>query len=208
MHGAGGPGPVDPVDVALALLADQGFDCTSTAQIAAATGIAAEDVERTIGTKEAIVLRAAEDMLGSVVDALAAIDPQTPLVEALMTAHSEVLSDIIAGTGPITLERMRRMGKAITSSVALQKQVGAQRVEMLTAVLAERFAAPPGDQRVQQGLKLWSAVLAATYLDVLDKHGRFDPLVDEESPEYMRSRLNRAFRIVTGRSTRASKKPE
>ena len=52
---------------------------------------------------------------------------------------------------------------------------------------------------VRQGLKLWSAVLAATYLDVLDKHGRFDPDVDVETPEFMRNRLNRAFRIVTGR---------
>jgi hypothetical protein len=98
---------------------------------------------------------------------------------------------------------MRRMGKAITSSTELQKKVGAQRVEMLTGVLADRFEASPSDPRVQQGLKLWSAVLAATYVDVLDKHGRFDPEVDDETPEYMRNRLNRAFRIVTGRSTRA-----
>jgi hypothetical protein len=98
---------------------------------------------------------------------------------------------------------MRRMGKAITSSPDLQKKVAAQRVEMLTGVLADRFGAPTTDRRVQSGLKLWSAVLAATYLDVLDRHGRFDPLVDEESPEYMRNRLNRAFRIVTGRGTRA-----
>ena len=96
------------------------------------------------------------------------------------------------------------MGKAITSSTELQKKVGAQRIEMLAGVLADRFEASPSDPRVQQGLKLWSAVLAATYVDVLDKHGRFDPDVDEESPEYMRNRLNRAFRIVTGRSTRAT----
>jgi hypothetical protein len=139
-----------------------------------------------------------------VVKALGEIDKQTPLVEALMTAHSAVLADIINDTGPVTLERMRRMGKTITSSTDLQKRVGAQRVEILTGVLAERFEASPSDPRVQQGLKLWSAVLAATYLDVLDKHGRFDPDVDEESPEYMRNRLNRAFRIVTGRSTRAT----
>ena len=99
---------------------------------------------------------------------------------------------------------MRRMGKTITSSTELQKRVGAQRVELLTTVLADRFETTPSDPRVQQGLRLWSAVLAATYLDVLDRHGRFDPGVDEESPEYMRSRLNRAFRIVTGRSTRAT----
>ena len=105
--------------------------------------------------------------------------------------------------GPEHPERMRRMGKAITSSPDLQKKVAAQRVDMLTGVLADRFGASTTDQRVQSGLKLWSAVLAATYLDVLDKHGRFDPSVDEESPEYMRNRLNRAFRIVTGRTTRA-----
>ncbi|WP_164478347.1 TetR/AcrR family transcriptional regulator [Mycolicibacterium stellerae] len=190
------------VDVALALLADQGFDATSMAQIAEATGIPADDVVRTLGTKEAIILKVAEDMLGSVVKALADIDPQTPLVEALMSAHSTVLADIIADTGPVKLDRMRRMGKAITSSTDLQKKVAAQRVEMLTGVLADRFGAPATDKRVQSGLRLWSAVLAATYLDVLDRHGRFDPLVDVESPEYMRGRLNRAFRIVTGRGTR------
>jgi hypothetical protein len=125
-------------------------------------------------------------------------------VEALMTAHSAVLADIINDTGPVSLERMRRMGKTITSSQNLQKKVGAQRVEVLTRVLADRFETSATDTRVQQGLKLWSAVLAATYLDVLDKHGRFDPGVDDESPEYMRNRLNRAFRIVTGRPTRAT----
>ena len=194
----------DAVDVALALLAEQGFDATSMAQIAAATGIPADEVEDVLGTKDAIVLTVAEDMLGSVIKALGEIDSQTPLVEALMTAHSSVLGDIINGTGPVKLERMRRMGKAITSSPGLQKKVGAQRVEILTTVLADRFEASRDDTRVQQGLKLWSAVLAATYLDVLDKHGRFDPGVDDESPEYLRNRLSRAFRIVTGRSTRAT----
>jgi AcrR family transcriptional regulator len=194
----------EAVDVALTLLAEQGFDATSMVQIADATGIPAAEVERVLGTKDEIVLTVAEDMLGSVVKALSEVDAQTPLVEALMTAHSAVLADIINDSGPIPLERMRRMGKAITSSPDLQKKVGAQRVEVLTRVLADRFETSASDNRVQQGLKLWSAVLAATYLDVLDKHGRFDPEVDDESPEYLRNRLNRAFRIVTGRPTRAT----
>jgi AcrR family transcriptional regulator len=194
----------EAVDVALNLLAEQGFDATSMAQIAAATNIPSDEVEAALGTKDEIVLTVAQDMLGSVVKALSEVDAQTPLVEALMTAHSAVLADIIDDTGPVSLERMRRMGKAITSSPALQKKVGAQRVEILTSVLADRFETSASDTRVQQGLKLWSAVLAATYLDVLDKHGRFDPEVDEESPDYMRNRLNRAFRIVTGRSIRAT----
>ncbi len=194
----------DPVDVALTLLAAQGFDATSMAQIAEATGIPAEDVVGVLGTKEAIVLKVAKDMLGSVAKALADTDPQTPLVDALMSAHSTVVADIVADTGPVRLERMRRMGKAITSSPDLQKMVAAQRAEMLTGVLADRFGTSATDQRVQSGLKLWSAVLAATYLDVLDRHGRFDPLVDDESPDYLRDRLNRAFRIVTGRGTRAT----
>jgi AcrR family transcriptional regulator len=194
----------EAVDVALTLLADQGFDSTSMSHIAEATGIPVDEVVASLGSKDQIVLTVAEEMLGSVVKALGEIDARTPLVEALMTAHSAVLSDIINGVGPVSLERMRRMGKTITSSTDLQKKVGAQRVEMLTGVLADRFDTSPSDSRVQQGLKLWSAVLAATYLDVLDKHGRFDPEVDDESPEYMRDRLNRAFRIVTGRSTRAT----
>jgi AcrR family transcriptional regulator len=194
----------EAVDVALTLLAEQGFDATSMAQIAEATGIPVSEVERALGTKDEIVLRIAEEMLGSVVKALSEVDAQTPLVEALMTAHSSLLADIINDTGPVSLERMRRMGKAITSSPDLQKKVGAQRVEMLTSVLADRFETSASDTRVQHGLKLWSAVLAATYLDVLDKHGRFDPEVDEESPDYLRNRLNRAFRIVTGRSIPAT----
>lgn len=161
-------------------------------------------VEATLGSKDNIVLTVAQDMLGSVAKAFSEIDTRAPLVEALMTAHSAVLADIINDVGPVTLERMRRMGKTITSSTDLQKKVSAQRVEFLTGVLADRLETSASDPQVQQGLKLWSAVLAATYLDVLDKHGRFDPDVDEESPEYMRNRLNRAFRIVTGRSTRAT----
>lgn len=194
----------DVIDVAMTLLAEQGFDATTMAQIADAAGMPVAEVEATLGSKDDIVLTVAQDMLGSVAKALSEIDTRTPLVEALMTAHSAVLADVIDDVGPVKLERMRRMGKTITSSTALQKKVSAQRVDFLTGVLADRFETSASDPRVQQGLKLWSAVLAATYLDVLDRHGRFDPDVDEESPEYMRDRLNRAFRIVTGRSTRAT----
>ena len=112
----------ESIDVVLTLLAEKGFDATSTAEIADATGIPAEDVMRSIGTKDAIVLKVAEDMLGSVVKALTDIDPQTPLVEALMTAHSSVVADIVAGAGPVTPEHMRRMGKAITSSTDCRKR--------------------------------------------------------------------------------------
>lgn len=196
----------ESVDVALALLADQGFDATSMAQIAEATGIPPEDVVRILGTKDSIVLSVARDMLVAVIDALADTDPQAPLVEALGAAHSAVIADIVAGTGPIPAERMRRMGKAITSSPELQKKLGAQRTEMLSGVLARRFGTTPTDDRVLQGIKLWSAVLAATYLDVLDRHGRFDPVVDIESPEFMHNRLNRAFRIITGRPIKAPRR--
>jgi AcrR family transcriptional regulator len=193
----------DPIDVALTLLAQQGFDATSMEQIAAATGIPADDVVRTIGTKDAIVLNVAAAMLTDVVKALADVDAQTPVVEALLAAHSSVLSDIIAGTGPVTLERMKNMSRTITTSPELQKKVAAQRIEMLSDVLADRFGTSFSDRGVQQGLKVWSAVLAATYMDVLDKQGRFDPGVNVETPEVMRDRLNRSFRIITGRPTDA-----
>ena len=177
----GRPGWGEPVDVALALLAEQGFDATSMSQIADATGIPAEDLVRTLGTKDAIVLNVAGDMLVAVVNTLADVDPQTPIVEALMAAHSTVVADIITGTGAVPIERMRLMSKAITSSTDLQKKVAAQRVEVLSHALADRFGTSTTDRRVQHGLKLWSAVLAATYLDVLDRQGRFDPLVDDET---------------------------
>jgi AcrR family transcriptional regulator len=193
----------DPIDVALTLLAQQGFDATSMEQIAAATGIPADDVVRTIGTKDAIVLNVAAAMLTDVVKALADVDAQTPVVEALLAAHSSVLSDIVAGTGPVTLERMKNMSRTITTSPELQKKVAAQRIEMLSDVLADHFGTSFSDRGVQQGLKVWSAVLAATYMDVLDKQGRFDPGVNVETPEVMRDRLNRSFRIITGRPTDA-----
>ena len=47
----------------LTLLAEQEFDATSMAQIAEATGIPAEDVVPTLGTKDAIVLAVAKAML-------------------------------------------------------------------------------------------------------------------------------------------------
>lgn len=194
----------DAVDIALTLLADRGFDATSMAQIAEATGIAADEVVGVLGTKDEIVLAVAEDMTVAVIDVLKAVGPDTPVVEALMTAHSQVVVDIIAGRGPISSQRMRSMSKAITSSASLQREVAAQRTAMLSAALAGHLETSTKDRRVQQGLKLWSAVLAATYMDVLDKHGRFDPDVDVETPEFMHQRLKRAFRIVTGRSTRTT----
>jgi AcrR family transcriptional regulator len=193
-----------PADVALTLLARKGFDTTSMAEIAEVTGIPEDDVVDAIGTKDALVLDPARDMLVSVVDELGRLDPKTPVVEALLSAHFTVLNDILDDVGPIPLERMRKMGKAIISSAELQKKVSAQRVDMLAGVLADHFETPVGDREVQRGLRLWSAVLAATYLDVLDKQGRFDPDVDDETPESMRDRLNRAYRIVTGRPTTRS----
>ena len=56
------------MDVALALLAEQGFDATSMAEIAEATGIPADDVIHPLGTKDSIVLTVARDMLVAVVD--------------------------------------------------------------------------------------------------------------------------------------------
>ncbi|MDQ1731949.1 MAG: hypothetical protein QOK10_2108 [Pseudonocardiales bacterium] len=172
-------------------------------QIAEATGMAAADVVAAIGTKEAVVLNVARSMLADVISRLCALDPQTPVVEALLAAHAAVLNDVIDGSGPITFEQLRHMGKTIISSTDLQKKVSAQRGEMLAGVLADHFGTTTADREVQRGLKLWSAVLAATYLDVLDKQGRFDPEVDVETPESMRLRLNRAFHIVTGRPTGA-----
>ncbi len=197
----------DVIDTALTLLAERGFDATSMEQIAEATGIPVEDILGTIGTKDAIVLNLAADMLAAVVDALADIDPQTPVVEALLAAHASVVNDIIDGTGPVTYEQMRRMGKAITTSPDLQKKVAAQRTELLSGVLADHFGTSTADRDLQRGMKLWSAVLAATYLDVLDKKGRFDPDVDVETPERMRDRLNRAFHIITGRPTASGEPP-
>ena len=189
----------DPIDVALTLLAEQGFDATSMAQIADATGIPPADVVATIGSKDAIVLDVARAMLVAVVEALADVDTQTPVVEALMAAHSRVVADILAGDGPVTPGRMRAMSKAITSSHDLQELVAAQRVGVLTDVLADRLGTSPTDNRVSHGLNLWSAVLAGTYMDVLDRFGRFDLDVDAEAPESMRDRLNRAYRIITGK---------
>jgi len=144
--------------VALTLLAQRGFDSTSTAQIAEATGIAAQDVARIIGTKDAIVLNVAgAAVLTDVVKALADVDPQTPVVEALLAAHSSLLGDIIDGTGPVTLQRLKSMSLAITSSPELQKKVAAQRIEMLSDVLADHFGTSMADRSVQQGLKVWSA---------------------------------------------------
>jgi AcrR family transcriptional regulator len=185
--------------VALSLLADHGYDATSMDRIAEAVGISADDLVRTIGDKDTIVLNVARDMLAAVVAELATADAQAPVVEALLDAHVAVLNQVIDGNGPITYDEMRWMGKAITSSADLQKKVSAQRADMLTDVLAERFGATVSDRRVQRGLKLWSAVLAATYMDVLDRQGRFDPDVDAETPQQMRDRLNRAYRILIGR---------
>jgi hypothetical protein len=40
-------------------------------------------------------------------------------------------------------------------------------------------------------------------MGVLNRYGRFDVDVDAEAPEFMRDRLNRAYRIITGRPTSA-----
>jgi AcrR family transcriptional regulator len=189
------------VGTALTVLAKHGFDATSMEQIAEATGIPSEEIVATIGTKDAVVLNVARDMLADVVRVLTEFDPQKPVVEALLKAHASVLNDVIDGTGPITLEDMRHMGKAVASSPDLQKKVSAQRTDMLSDVLADHFATSMSDRQVQQGLKLWSAVLAATYLDVLDKQGRFDRQVDLETPQQLRDRLNRTYRILIGRPT-------
>jgi hypothetical protein len=63
-------------------------------------------------------------VLTDVVKALADVDPHPPVVEALLAAHSSVLSDVIDGTGPVTLQRMKS-GFFRRKATALQRILAA-----------------------------------------------------------------------------------
>ncbi|MFZ0835502.1 MAG: TetR/AcrR family transcriptional regulator [Mycobacterium sp.] len=66
------------VDIALRLMAQQGFDVTSVTQIAAAAGVSPQSVAGRFGTADAIVLAVVNDMLAAVVGALGDIEPGQP----------------------------------------------------------------------------------------------------------------------------------
>jgi AcrR family transcriptional regulator len=186
------------VDIALRLMAEQGFDVTSVTQIAAAAGVSPESVAGRFETADAIVLAVVDDMLAAVVDALADIEPGQPAGDALLAPHSQMLENIVGGAGPITQERLQSMGAVVMASPDLQTTVTARRLGVLSEALAEYLGVRPDDEQVAHKLKLWSAVVAGTYVAALDRRGRFDPDVDTREPERMSQRLRRTFRIIMG----------
>ncbi|WP_156662860.1 hypothetical protein [Mycobacterium sp. 1274761.0] len=151
--------------------------------------------------QDSAALAISREMLAAAVQQLADIDVQKPVLESLLDAHMAVIRDIGAGMGTVTFEEMKFMGKAIWSSTELQQRIAAQRAEILSPVLADRLGTSKTDRRVQYVIKLWSAVLAATYFGVLDRRGNYKPGIELETPTDFHDRLAEAYRIVVGRPT-------
>ncbi|MFZ0835503.1 MAG: hypothetical protein WAM92_21010 [Mycobacterium sp.] len=109
-----------------------------------------------------------------------------------------MLESIVGGAGPITRERLQLMGAVVMASPDLQTTVTELRLRVLSEALAEYLGVRPDDEQVGNELKLWSAVVAGTYVAALDRRGRFDPDIDTREPERMSQRLKRTFRIIMG----------
>ena len=188
------------ITAALDLFSRQGYDATTTAQIAAAAGISPSDFTRHFATKDAVIMSLVADLMHGIVAALAHVNIDTDPIEALLIANTETLTAVIEGHGVTTRERMLTMSYIVASDPKLQQQASAIRKQILTHGLAERMQVDPQDQLVRRAVTMWSAIAAGLYSGRRSLPPNYDPRRDGWLSERMIVRLSQTFDDVMGRA--------
>ncbi|WP_232374823.1 TetR/AcrR family transcriptional regulator [Mycolicibacterium mengxianglii] len=156
------------IDAAVSLCLAQGYERTTVEQIAAAADVSPRTFSRYFATKDAVVLTLLEDLVAEVADELAGIPFSVPVLEALRSAHVNVLRAVSAGTVPgLSNERIVLMLRLITSTPALR--VAATEFRPMTTVhaLAERMGSDVADRRVWLVMSLWSSIIVSACGDLV-----------------------------------------
>jgi len=124
------------IDAALNLFAENGFDETSTDEIAAAAGVSPRTFFRYFPTKESVLFFGEYDFIRLFSGALAAQDPSIPDLEAICSA----LIALAPRVEPLR-ERVRLYELAIASSMLLRgrEQAAAEdNIKVMSEAIADR----------------------------------------------------------------------
>lgn len=186
------------IDATLSLCTRFGYEATTIDQIAAAAEVTPSDFVRHFASKDAVLMSIVEDLLQATVAALRDVGPGTGPEQALLTASTEVVRDIIGGRGVITRDRMLAIGQIVTANWELRKQASLARKRTLTQALADRMGVAAEDRRVHRAVTMWSAIAAGTYLGRRSMAAYYDPHQDDQLMEHMIADLTATFADVMG----------
>ncbi|WP_445169878.1 TetR/AcrR family transcriptional regulator [Mycolicibacterium sp. Dal123E01] len=186
------------VDIALGLFISAGYASTTLADIASASGVDPVALATAFPTSGSFVFAVVDDMLAAVFRELGTAGADD-LVQALREAHQAVLSQTIAGGGPVPLHRMQQMGKVAMAYPVVAQMISARRKGALPRVLAQYRGVSEDDPEIKKAVTVWSAVVTATYAAGINDKIDDTPQVDLVVSERMGVRLDRTFTQVTGK---------
>jgi len=132
------------IDAALELFAENGFDDTSTDEIAAAAGVSPRTFFRYFPTKESVLFSGEYDFMRLFAGALMAQDPNIPEFEAIC----RTLVALAPRVEPLR-ERVRLYELAIASSMLLRGREQAtleDNINVMAAAIAERCGLEQPDE--------------------------------------------------------------
>ncbi|HZQ30867.1 MAG TPA: TetR/AcrR family transcriptional regulator [Mycobacterium sp.] len=190
------------IDAALELCNRQCYESVSVDQIAAVAGIGPDDFLRYFDSKPAVFMSLTEDILRAVAASLGQISPHADPEEALLVAHTEVITAIFEGHGIMAPQRLVMMGQVISITPELEERACELRRRVLAAALAEWLGVEPTDRRVQQAVTMWAAVAAGAYTARVNNQPGYESQRDAELPRRMIRWLTNAFTQIIGQSAR------
>jgi AcrR family transcriptional regulator len=187
------------VDSALGLFISQGYNSTTLADIASASGVEPDRLAEAFPNNESFVFAVVDDMLAAVFEELAQTAQSGDLVQALRNAHQTVLSRTVAGEGPVSLHRMQLMGMVAMNYPVVAQMISSRRKKMLTLTLARQRGVHEDDPGIKRAVTVWSAVVTATYAAGITDDVAETPEADMHETNRMSDRLDRTFTQVTGK---------
>nr|WP_246314255.1 TetR/AcrR family transcriptional regulator [Kineococcus aurantiacus] len=114
---------------AVDLFVEQGYEATTTAQIAQRAGLTRTTLFRLFPDKREILFQGQDALVGSAVEAIGQVPPGAPPVRALAAALAAM-----AGAHPSDRDGSRRLTALIAASPELSERAGAKRVALAAAL--------------------------------------------------------------------------
>jgi AcrR family transcriptional regulator len=186
------------IDATLDLCVRQGYDATTVDQVAAAAGVPVVDFAEHFASTEAVLVSIVEAMAHATAAALADVDTDVPLENALLTAGGAAVTAVVEGRGAVTLDRLIALATIVNATRSLPRKLSKVRKRVITRALADRMGIDPKDRRLQRAATMWSAVAASAYVAQVEMPEHYDPQTDEMLSERMIANLSDTFGQVMG----------
>ncbi len=186
------------IDAALKLFERQGYDATTTVQIAAKARLSDADFARYFPTTEAIIMSIAEDMARETAVALTGIEKGIDPELALLSAGVAALNTVVEGRSELPLERLLAMARVVSATRNLHRSVSAARKRVITQALADWMGVDPTDRRLQRALTMWSAVTASAYVAASEMPEHYESQRDGGLQAEMIANLSQSYGDVMG----------